>query len=728
LSEKADLLNQPKLAIEEFLKADAKVYYEYLFSTKHIGRTLDLVLFESEKFIRASKGAADTEYKVRQLLEICIFNAWANYRKGEKVKAITVECGWDSERIGVLVSSLVDADVENFIPGIDAAGNETSARVSAMLEKVQKSCDGVTVRHSKSTGAFQVLAFINASSTEKSELVPVTYVNLEEIYVRAEVKPLAPTAGVEPVPLSAAKIVEFEQSEKDNHKKSLELRNRREGKELEEGTPEFKISGVTEVKEEGEVWLKKMASQTDEKKSNEDIIIGQTEKGSNLGSVTVADLKKNASGNLSGNEAKDIEEILQVLLNAIRPELVDLLPNLNEDEFQTVFQHLSGIIRENFIQAAHHLSRVRNIQMIAKVKQYKDQIAMLQDRLSQSQTEKGAEAIVVKGGGEKGSENEDLVLKPVANNSGSGPVLENNPAASVESRFNDLVGRFKKAIDTGEIPPAARAWAHGMMEEVLKDKASISQKIRDFDTYVKKREFDYRTKETTFKEQLRIKEEEIKQKNFSLDKTKEALQTALSNLERTKKIIASTESEAELKHKISVNEKLLGLSKENGERLSKRVDELQKKWQEEFNARAMLQQELSATKKVSSDLEHKLTDASAGKVDAKEIALVSTQRDRAQKMVDELKKQIKELQEKVAQSSAKAVVAAPGVKKVVAPGDAETKHRLDQSTKLVKVMKDELDRTKRRFEDLKLEETKLRVELAKTQAMLKVANKNTIKK
>lgn len=817
--EVAEIAKKMKLGLEELLKPGSRVLYENVFSTRHIGRVIDFLIYENREFIAAQPDPSQAEYRIRQTIELSIFNAWANFRKGEKSKCVEIEMGWDGEKLIVAVAHYVDADVKNFTPGsVEPVSNETAARMQKMLEHVQALSDGLLVRHEPQSGRVQALAFVSSAGGER--LVDTQCVIVDPTLVDASP---SPDAAV-PDPLASADIAGFVEDEKKDLKSSTAndamaaigkiegadgspfdqevikvkgggpmsakendilrvkgsgplseeekkekdiLRVKGSGPLSEEEKKEkdiLKVKGggpmsAEEKKEKDILKVKGGAGSAQTDASNEIIRVKHAGDAEKIQDDAKAKLKASSSGGLkektieklkieasaldnvsaeaavaaeSANDAAEsdgdsenqAEEGIQTLLDTVKTEMAALCPGLNEAEFEEAFRTMSAKIRENYNQTLHHMLRVKNIQMISKTKHLKDQVQLLSARIDELK-----------------AENQDLLESLASKDANEAEILRLKNAADAnakkkrddeEAKARETIAQYQAAIEKGEVPTGAKDWGKGLLEAALKERAFLSARSREIEAILKKREYDYRNKETMLKEEVRIKDEELRQKEFALVKTKEALSNAMQTVEQTKKLADTGSSDKnELVHKLATAERLLTAAKDNNERMTKRVEDVQKKWQEEFNSRSAITQEKSALQRKVDDLERKLEAAQNKSTNSEEIIQLTQARDKSLKIIDDLKKQIKELQSKLiagtlAQNKGPAgQSSSDSKKKGDAPmGDAEAKHKLDQANKLTAAMKEELERTKKRFEELKQSETKLRVEVAKLQADLKAAGKN----
>lgn len=783
--EHKQIVRQARFGIEELLRANAKVLYENFFSTRHIGRVLDFMFYEAKDAIASVEESAHLEHRIRQILESCIFSGFANYKKDEKTKCVELEFGWDDVRI-VVSAAFVIENCTGFLPG-DQTEDKLATRIRKLIEHVQMFADEVVVRFDPRLGRFQIIGLLSYKNSENAGSSVVDYVDVSKIDIRSgEVTEGKNETVALPEELSTrdseafsnaerafenerAKLTHIKEAEEEKREAiqarihDLEERKKkiafRDARGIDGTEPDVEITSrlKREVKDTTDIefrdrekpkkgtsinFVEEIERQADEQirkskrtslgegdrrliggdenetihirsrnpdsepegpevvlkteklsTADEAIVVGKTENIDASGDfmkvkTLTLDLSKMSAdvSPLSDTENDDVEEVLQILLKAIRAELVTVVTGVTDDQFEEIFRKVSINIREAFLQGIHHLTRVRNIQLVSKVKHYKEQINLLNGKMDNLRQQIEEQALRL------GSKSEE----------GLG-VQANAPSGT------------------------AQTMSKGILEEALKEKAALAEKVRQIDDHLRKREFDYKTQEASLIEQVRLKEEAVKQKQFGMDKMKEMLATMMENLERYKKMAASSISEAEMKMKLAASEKLVSVAKDNNEKMSKRADELQKKWSEEFSTRSQAQEELSRKKREVDELQKKLAESSVKGVDPKEMAEVTAARDRATKVAEELRRQNKELQEKLnAQLGAinKTAAAKSGPTKQGDALDAETKHKLEQAAKLNKALQDDLNRQKKRFDDLKLEETKLRVEVAKLQNQLKNAGKN----
>lgn len=779
-----------RLSLSQMLKPDAKFFYEKLFSVRHVGRVLDFMLFESRAFLETCSNPDYTEYRCRQVIELAVFNAWSNYRKGERAKCVEIEFGSDKERFIVSVTHYADSDIGGFVPETGDPQNETSERISKMLSQIQELSDGLIVRFNPKTGQMQVMALVSGASIE-SGTSPIQFTqiepgkeNLEVVFDEPKVPaPLAeaklnefltdeqrelPQIGAiddaitegrdeAPVPIpvideetlvtgtqdldeSAQNVkggaLESESSEKvtgalstddsetqvkggiEKDKEVIKIA----GSEQKVEDKVFRMSGGGKIEKEEVRKVKSYGLSENDKKSPMNVVSISAAVGVSHNAPAV-DGDDSSAGNISTQE---LQESSQTILDTLKAEIMPLCSGINAAQFDEAYRGIGQKVQEGYAQAIHHLMRMKNIQTLSKFKHFKDQIKALSTRIDELKAEKIELVGIISQ--KDPTEGEALRLQMAASSQERERPLDDIKREEFE--YGETVTKYQEAVQKGDVPQQAQGWAKGFLDTLLKERALLNQRVHDTTDNLRKYEQRLKDKESALKETIRSRDEALKQKDLTIDKTKESLTKTLGMLEKTKAALAGDGKNEAIQKAITL-EKLLENSKDTNEKLHKRVDDLQKKWHEESTVRGALHHEVSRQKKTVDDLQRKLKEAEAGAsgTGSTELKIMTQERDRAVKVIDELRRQTRELQGKVTQATAAAKAAGAGADTPKKPGgpapisEAELKHKLDQSNKLVKAMKEELERTRKRFDELKKQETTLRVEVGRLQGQLKTAQK-----
>ncbi len=233
------------------------------------------------------------------------------------------------------------------------------------------------------------------------------------------------------------------------------------------------------------------------------------------------------------------------------------------------------------------------------------------------------------------------------------------------------------------------------------------------------------------RERVRVQIEECRQLRFSYEKTKESLATALANSERLRSsavdnnapTVSSTTTEA----KLLAAENMLQTANDTVQKTLRRLDEMTKKYQEEANLKGECQKEM-ATVKRRAELNERQLEEMNNALAGTSIRALQDDKARATKQFDELRRQNRELMNKVnqLQNSIKTSPVSSDSSKSAAPtsaADTESKRRLEQASQMIKSLKTDLEKTRRRADELKASETKLKVENGKMLAYIKQLEK-----
>lgn len=733
MSDAAKALARPAFGVEGLLEKGSKSFFERLFTTRHMGRVIDFFLFEAAGFLDRTPNSTELEKRIRSSFEMLVFASWAYFRKNEVSKWIELEVGWDKGKFVLSVVSYIETGLKGIFPNDETQPNTEAARaIRAFLSEVQKFSNGLMVRYHPKSGRVQFIVIFlpNLAGNFKTEYLDLTEASSEQIALLTPMRD-APTA------LAAARLPQFLASEAEagtpkdlpppaepedtfaaEIAKISEDLVRIRGRAQKEDGDEKTVGGGD--KKNADI----MRIQGSKEHIKDEIIrvkgfgVGK-EKGTKVGggsSSVDGQTTVDANGeelpaeqhSVAGgkSEQEEVDESVQLVMNAMRGDLTDVTKGMNEDEFQEMYRKIAENVRENYSQTLHHLLRMRSISAVSKVKALKTELDEAQQKIAQLQ--------------------QDPVLEAAAK-----PVKASVLSKEIEGqdgKFQDVVSKFKGAVETGKIPAAAQEWAKGFMEEMLKERGQFNDRVREVERFLRKKEHDYKVQVTSFQEQLRLKEEDVKQREFALKKTKESLSAAMATLERIKSQTQSKSDQASLNHKLYTAEKLLAVAKENNERITKRLEESQARWNAEFSSRSAAQQDLSKANRQIEELKKQVSQADPSKTAADTAARIQNFKDSEanNKLVETLKKQNKELQSKLTAATNKgAASAAAAAKNKGGSSEADVsqlKFKLEHSNKVIKSMKDELDRYKKRFDELKLAETKLKVEVSKLQSQVKTSS------
>ncbi len=682
--------------IEDLLKAKSRVIFENIFSTRHIGRVMDFFLFEAQPFFKSAGDMGFFEYRFRHALELGIFNAWSNYRRDEAVKCVEVEVGWDESRLVLAFTHSVDAGVTGFAPG-STPSNETAARMQKMLEQIQQLCDGLLVRYSPQSGRVQVIAFLSAAEAaakEEPEFFEVTPASIGK--TRGE------AASAVPEPLSEGKVDAFLADEKQD---GMPRKRPRGAVAPAAGESETTVSGVDLTEQD---WLTRVAGEHAEAEgatkvggvkdqTPEELVKLKSDERADEDSKVV--ISGEAEPDVDEAETlKKVEENVQLISDSIRSDIVAAFPDFAIDKYKEFYRKATETISSNYINTIQNLKQVHKIELEAKVKLYKERVQALSARIDELRLKAGEDPSIDREGD-------------------AAPIEE----IATDGDFDSIISEYSRALEGGDVPDAAKTWARSLIDGMKKERGEFSHRVKEFEARARKLEFDFKGKETGLKELLRVKDELLKQRELSLEKTKESLGNTLGTLEKMR-AMEKISDKGELAGKLMTAEKMLSFANENAERASKKLEETHQKWMAELNARAVFQKEVSSKGRQVEDLQRKLEVALRSKGESGKAG-----GDVSQRVIETLKGQNRLLQDKLTAANAniaKANAMSMEAKRTgVAGGDAESRYKLEQSSKLIRALKEEADRFHKKYDETRMSETKLRVEIARLQVQLKAGKR-----
>ena len=712
-------VNKVKFGVEEVLASDAQVYFENIFSTRHIGRVVDFMLFQCQPFIAASTDPAYTEYRFRHVIELAIFNAWANYRAGERSKVVELEFGWDKQRLVISASHIAETGVGGFVPGGEPA-NEVSKRMQKMLTQVQQLADGLIVRHDPKSGRVQAIAFLVVDEAEK--LAAPAYLDLSLLPPPPSVEVEADTqvpeelsngnldaflADENAVPAAAPEFIDDTVTlsggggEPDTTETVVkgsapedEFETRLSGDSaIEIDKTKIVVGGGAPAEDEVETRISGSAAIGVDK--TKIVIGGGGPTGPNKDLMQVKRLEGGAAA--AGGSSKR-EQLLMDKLKMMSEQITVLKAEKNN-----ATASVSGPGSESSGEMGGGTRREQLLTDQKKV--MSEQITALNEQINTMRSDR----------------NEMQVALSDSNRTAAEALAK---AASDDDKDSPEVAKLRKEIESPEIVPSnAKTWAKGLMESMTKERAELKVKAREIDSLLRRRDYEFKTKESGFVEQLRMMEGMIKQRESALEKSKETVANMSGIIEKMRAETVGNKDSAEWSHKLATAEKLLQAEKETSDRVQKRCEEIQKRLADEMGLRGAAQLDVVKFKKQADDLTRKvaqLQDAGQ-KNSSTDVLAVTDARDKAIRQVEQLKQQNRELQAKLSTSTTttkSSANAKDGAKSSPAQSEAELKHKLDLADKLAKASKEELDKTKKRFEEVKLQENKLRGDLSKVQAEL----------
>ncbi len=732
---------KPDFGIEDFLKEDAKVLYQNAFNTKHIGREIDFFLFEAKAIFLKSKDPEFFEYRFRHVLQLAIFNAWANYRKGDFHKCVEIEVGWDSEKMIVSVTGSVENDIKVVMPaGQTKPENENSNRIFRLLEQIQKFSDGLFVRHSIKSNRMQVISILETNINildvfESKKEKNTDYVEVNEI---SQKKDASATSKVKPEPLSGSDLEKFKIDENKGidinqfNKNNADIPNTdipqaanedwltRVSKSNEAEAQDTTVSGSA-IASIDEIRIK--STPTEEDESIKVISGGSTENKPDLMTFEAGVSDEEAvhlkfeADKIGVEDENIILQTSSVVSDDLKSKLIALNPSMSNQQYDEMFKQATDSIRQSMIKVMEGALQRQKLMHEGKLQLYKEQIATMSGRIEElKNVAKDAGIHIHDKYEDKPIETDLLMTVKESQNETIGLDLDED-----NDEFETILGSKESVLPKMQMDEKSKEWVSKLIQDVKRERGELNQKIKEFEINDRKSRHVLKSSINQANDKLRMTEGALKQKDFVISKTKEALANTISTLDKYKEMISQNDKE-NLKVKLLSTEKLLSIATENSMSAAARVDELQQKWLNESTQRAELQREMSSKNKSIADLQRRVDvlskDQSAGKADAN-----------SQRIIETLKTQMKQLTEKLQKAQADAqrasLQSATDARKASnsSNGDAELKHKYDQANKMIGSLKSDNDKLKKKYEDMKFSETKMKVEISRLQAQLKAATK-----
>ncbi|MGE4233873.1 MAG: hypothetical protein AB7F43_11140 [Bacteriovoracia bacterium] len=660
--------------IEQLLKEDGQLIYENLFSTKHLGRVLDFVVFEISSN-QSYLNEGELEYRLREVLQLCFFNGWNSYRDGESTKCIQVEVGWDSERIIVYASHLVNMGLKNILGEGESNLQDVSAsefKVREMVQKIQAYSDGIVVRHETHLGKFNLICFLDRQRRESPTAEYIEFQSEKDFSGASQGE--ATKRKLVPKTLADKDLQGFTEGEKIAIQSSES-----EKPTLDKGWLRGIMAKITSRKDEGE------ESQTPEEPSylSPQLVINEKKEG-------------------EGEELAVDQGWLQNIMGRVRKKPESHENKVLDDE--RILVEGSGetgleVDNEKISVAGgtEHITDEANLVKGSGEQVQDEELLRIKGTGEQEQDD---ETLFIKGSRENAQNEDTLVIKGGRQKPQDEQVVlirgwqEKNEENEV--RFSNSMKHYQQDIVEGKVHDSAKAWAESLMQDIVKDRAALNELTKENIKYVKKKELEFDTEIKALKEKLRQKEEELQKSYSSLEHSKKMLSIMSSKIDQNSPDANRVQTSNDPSKQEEMYKKLLKTSKERYERSEERLSDMHRKLNAEIIAKQALQQDLTKQKQHVEVITRRFT---------------------------ELKEQFAKKGAQ-AQQEAKGQAGAQNQEKKSKFNEGELKHKLDQANRLIALLRDDIAKQKKRFDDLKLNEANLKVEVSKLQRQLKELAKN----
>ena len=235
----------------------------------------------------------------------------------------------------------------------------------------------------------------------------------------------------------------------------------------------------------------------------------------------------------------------------------------------------------------------------------------------------------------------------------------------------------------------AKRWVDGLMGELVAEKARLAEASKSLNASIRQKELEFRTKEQLLTEELRRRDDMIRQKTNALTRVKEQLATAASSAEKLKGSKGGAGDDVHYKQKYTLVQKMLNSAKDENKELVEKVEDLKNQ---------LMSAQLNSSKR--------------NQPSASDFAALQAKYERTLRQTDEVKKSNLQLVEKLNEAN----------KKERSTGSQDDlKKRLEAQVKASSGYQRDAEKMKERVEEMQREHMRLQAELNKVNHELKSA-------
>jgi hypothetical protein len=258
--------------------------------------------------------------------------------------------------------------------------------------------------------------------------------------------------------------------------------------------------------------------------------------------------------------------------------------------------------------------------------------------------------------------------------------LENLTSETSEEKIEEMTSEIRKELKS----ETAQRLFDQTVTAMIAERSKIKDTTRRMNAAMRQKEIEVQAKENSFKEGLREKEEQIRQKTMLLEKAREQIQNAAAEIERLKEsTMRRTDANPMLKQKLAQMQNELNSNQEINTKLMANVDELKKRLAQEKNAR------MAAIKTTGPSQQ--------------EMLALQQRAERATKQAEEYRKNNARLLERLEQASKR--------QSGSSVDSEESKRKLATATKMLAASKKDSENLNGIIHRMKVDELKLKGEL-----------------
>lgn len=637
-----------RFGVTGLLGPDCAVYYDNLFSSRHIGRVSDLLVAKLRE-------VGMDELRIRALLLFGFFEAYRTHANAAGTdilpEPLVLECGIDSEQvaIGFTFKTGIGLDTDGLVDRV--AQGAPNGFFETLLCELQARSDRLIVRVHPGVQA-EVITLCGIGGAPSEKLPPelavlddgtgsdreipegVEYVQLADLDYAALLRADGPGQALQRPPSGeflAQGCTELEDA----------IRLKAQLAALEK---KFKVAGGAEVVTEEVIRVK---GQSGDLVDNSVIRVkaAEGEDEGESGPIVVR-----------GGEGEKPAQAIKGLFKKVWPFKKK---DQELEELEAIEAEIPG--EEDVPEGEYDVDAIRaGLEEAAQGAEALEEAEQANDVQGDSEVEAAAESLRVEI--EKGS-------------------LDR----TIDKAQKELID-IKKDVSSSK----AKRWMDGLMGDLVAEKSRLADLTKKLNQSIRQKEHEFKTREIALQEEMRRRDEMLKQKNNALIRTKEQLNQVSMTLEKFKAASQEKAEDALYKQKFAVTQKILASTKDENSKLNAKVDEL----------KAQL---ASAQMGIKSRSGPSQTEFSALKVKHEKLV---RQAEQMREMNDQLTSRIQQLADRVDTTRAPAGV---------------TEKRLEAAMKQVAAGQKEVDLLKLRVEELQREDARIKMELKRSQVELKAA-------
>ncbi|OFZ35315.1 MAG: hypothetical protein A2070_10710 [Bdellovibrionales bacterium GWC1_52_8] len=687
--------------VSGLLEESCRVYYDNMFSTRHVGKVSDLLAAKL-------KSAGLDELRLRAILLFGIFEGYYNPGIAEASSGqVMVECGVDAEKIAVGLSfvnpHLAKRLASKINPGI----------FDSLLATLHAQSDRLLVRVLVESGKIEIVAMLAIPGKISMEVIQekgapevllldrettvatpaAEFTQLGDLDFPALLREENPVSKLEPSP--SGTIVSSEKPEVEPEIRFAGERSPEEQKR--------KVSGTTQQIEEENI----LVGGTDQALNQEALTVQGGAPAGAEESILISGSGEPVSGAAYNNLITELSEKFR-----ISPEIVT--------KIQTHFRAQSGEYQLKIAELETQLKTSKFAErapVTPPAAESKSTAAPITEAKAAPAQETGLASLVpgfIKRAFSKAVvpsvPEAELLMEPgeLVEDSGktvSPPVQPEIEALPEDKPVEELTTETlekaltKAASESQEIKKEigserAKHWVDGMMGEILSEKALLVDKAKHVNTAIRQKELEFRNRQATLLEEIKRRDESIRQKDNLIIRLKEQLAEMTMIVERIRNGSSSIDS-IRHKQKVEMTQKMLKTSKAENLALVAKIEDL----------RAQLANVSQASK--------------ASNLTSAELSTMRIRFDHVNRQCEEFKKANHLLSEKLALVKRE--------KAAVGGGTEELKRRMELAMQTANAHQKDAEEYRLKSEELKREEVRLKMELGRAQTEIKTLKASVLK-